>query len=185
MSAAEHFQVWASTANPSPERLVAFQRWLANMLQDLLVWPRDPESQSRQIGQCRSFIERAVADLDRHGFLFEAEELARLLTEQLEYIASYQKEGGIRDIYKYLERSWDNWVGKQAEELAAAARMAGVHRSQVSGPRPPSMPELVRRNLEAAHEERKDRARFRRSVQRARKQGCKPSAHTYLPGFEP
>lgn len=184
MAASDHFQEWADETCEQAVRLVAFQRWLGAELLERLVWKGDQDTQLRIAGQCRSFIERAVADLDRHGFLFRPRQLAGLITDQLDHVADYQRRGEIRDIYKYLERTWDGWVARQAEELAQLAMRSRVHRAHMTETVAPSMPEIVRRNLEAKHEERKERRLFRAQAQRARKAACNDDASPMLPGFE-
>lgn len=164
-------------------RLVAFQRWLALELQARLVWPADRAKAMRQIGQVGTFIEHAVADLGRHGFLFRASELQAYLVGQLDHIAAYQRKGGVQDLYAYLKSCWSGWVGRNAEKLAEAAREQRVHRSNIPARSAPSIPEIVLRDLEARNEEIKSKRLFRTEVRTARKPRCNDAAEPLLPGF--
>lgn len=184
MGAKEYFKDWADESSHQACRLVAFQRWLGAELLERLSWQGNRETQLRVAGQCRSFIERAVADLGRHGFLFRPEQLAQLITDQLDRVANYQRRDEIKDLYKYLERTWYGWVSKQSEELAAAARTAGVHRAHMTEPAPPSMPEIVRTNLEAKAEEQRRLRLFRANARRARKGTSADDAGPLLPGLD-
>jgi len=181
--AADFYRTWSNELANDAVRLVAFQRWLCAELGTRLVWPIQPERARRQIGQCSSFVEVAVADLAKRGWLFRPADLARILIEQLDHIATYQRKGGVRDLYKYLERAWDNWAGKNAEELSQAARDQNVHRAHMEHGLPPSLPEIVLKDLEARDQEIKDRRRFRSALQRARQPRCNDAAAPLLPGF--
>jgi hypothetical protein len=183
MPAADQLKIWSNDLERDAVRLVAFQRWLAIELGERLIWPRDQEKARRQIGQVSTFVEHAVADLGRHGFLFQPAELQAHIIAQLDHIATYQRKGAVSDLYAYLKAAWSGWVGRHAEKLAEQAREQRVHRSNIAPRRAPSIPEIVLRDLEAKHEEIKSKRRFRAEVQRARKTPCNASADLLLPGF--
>src|SRR5262249_25466561 len=134
-------KTWSNELEEDGKRLVAFERWLAVEMGTRLVWPGDAARQRRQIGQARAFIEKAVADLGKRGWLFRPAELAKLITDQLDHVATYQRKGKVSDLYKYLERAWDNWAGRNAEELAQKAREQDVHRAHLTRPLSPSLGE--------------------------------------------
>jgi hypothetical protein len=166
-------------------RLVAFQRWLASEIGTRLEWPADAARQRRQIGQASAFVQKAVADLAKRGWLFRPAELAKLITDQLDHVRAYQRNGAVSDLYKYLERAWDNWTGRNAEELAQKAREQHVHRAHMARPLPPSMAEITLRNLEAAHREAMTGRALRAAARHARKGACRAVATDLLPGFSP
>jgi hypothetical protein len=183
MPAADQLKIWADELERDAVRLVAFQRWLAIELGERLVWPNDRAAATRQIGQVSTFVEHAVADLGRHGFLFRPAELRDHLIAQLDHIAAYQRKGAVQDLYAYLASCWAGYVGRNAEKLANLAREQRVHRSNIPPKAPPSIGEIVLRDLEARNEEIKSKRRFRADVQRARKTPCKAAAEPLLPGF--
>lgn len=183
MPVADLYKAWANELVPDAERLVAFQRWLACELGTRLVWPKNEERARRQIGQCSAFVQLAVADLGKRGWLFRPADLASILTQQLDHIAGYQRAGNVRDLYKYLERAWDNWAGRNAEELAQAAKEQGVHRAHMEQRLPPSLPEILLRDIEARDQEIRDKRRFRSATRAARKGRCNDPAAPLLPGF--
>ena len=68
-------------------------------------------------------------------------------------------------------------------EVLEAARQQGVHRAHMERGLPPSIGEIVLRDLVARDQEIKDRRRFRRDVQTARKGRCNEAAGDLLPGL--
>ncbi len=183
MPAADQLRIWANELERDSIRLVAFQRWLALELGERLVWPRDENAARRQIGQVSAFVQQAVADLGKHGFLFRPSEMRDHLIGQIDHIAAYQKKGAVSDLYAYLRAAWSGWVGRHAEKLAEQARELRVHRSNIPAGRPPSIAEIVLRDLEARNEEIKSKRRFRSEVKRARQGSCNGPAAPLLPGF--
>lgn len=180
---ATSLRIWSNELEADAARLVAFERWLRIELGSRLVWPADEARARRQIGQASAFVQRAVGDLGKRGWLFRPAELAKLLTDQLDHVATYQRKGQVRDLYKYLERAWDNWAGRNAEQLAEQARQQRVHVANIAPGRLPSMAEIVLRDLEAKDQEIRDRRRFRAAKKAARKPRCSDPAGPLLPGF--
>lgn len=178
-----NLQIWSNELEADPVRLVAFQRWLAAEIDARLKWPADQGRRFRQVGQAAKFIQVAVADLGKRGWLFRPAELARLITNQLDHVAAYQDGGAVRDIYKYLERAWHGWADRKAEELSEAARIQGVHRGHMERQLPPSLPEIVLKNLEAKDQAVRDKRLFRSQVSTVRKGRCNADAGPFLPGF--
>src|SRR5262245_56587137 len=103
------YRAWSNEKTPPAERLVAFEEWLAGLLATKLVWPQDNAAKQRQIGQCRSLIMVAVADLGKHGYLFRPRELAAHMVAELDRLAVYQRQSKVRDLYRYLDTAWTNW----------------------------------------------------------------------------
>lgn len=183
MPAPDYLKTWSNELEADAVRLVAFQRWLAGELGGRLVWPKDHARATRQIGQARAFVERAVSDLAKRGWLFRPVDLTKLIVDQLEHVAAYQRADKVHDIYKYLERAWDNWAGRKAEELAIAAQQLGVHRAHMPRPLPPSIAEITLQNLEARDAEIRAGRTLRRRSKVARKGACNAPAEPLLPGF--
>ena len=177
-----HLQTWSDERAVPAERLVAFERWLAAKMGEILIWPRDQVAAQKQIGQCRSFVMHAVADLGRHGYLFRPRELAAYLLDELERIATYQRKGTVSDFHAYFRECWRGWVGRNAEELRAVAERKGVLRGHAA-PQPVSIPELALRSLEAKNEEIESKRRFRSQLQAARKGRLNRSSGPFLPGL--
>lgn len=183
MPASDHYRTWSNELEADSVRLVAFQRWLACEVDARFRWPSNPARKARQVGQVAAFIQVAVADLGKRGWLFRPPELAKMITDQLEHVAAYQRAGDVRDLYKYLERAWHNWTGRKAEELAEAARVQDVHVAHMSRRLPPSMGEIVLQNLEAKNREIQAGRALRRAARSARKGACSAPADPMLPGF--
>lgn len=156
------FALWSNTRTVPGARLVAFESWLFEEMSTRLVWPRDSAERAKMIGQCRTFTMEAIADLDRHGFLFQPKELAKLLREKLDQIGTLQRQGKVENLYPYFRACWQGWVRREADALRDRAMSIGCHVTQHlraigSGPTPTSMPELVAQSLreQAAEARRK------------------------------
>lgn len=115
---------WADLNTPlaPPARLLAFDGWVRKELAARLKWPGTPAAQSRQIEQCRILVERLVLDLWRRGWMLDGKRLAAHITGALDAVAKAQAKGGVRDLYAYLRRSLDSYVGVNAEEIQIEAR---------------------------------------------------------------
>lgn len=146
---------WADINTPlaSPARLLAFDGWVRRQLAARLQWPGTPAAQARQIEQCRILVETLVLDLWRRGWMLDGKRLATHIAAALDAVAQAQAKGQIRDLYAYLRRSLNAYVGLNAEEIQAEARRhatghAGTLAADVLaaygiGGRQPTIPELV------------------------------------------
>lgn len=147
------FQIWSNVRNVPGERLAAFESWLWEEMVNRLVWPREEATRARMIGQCRTFILSAVADMDRHGFLFQPRPLAALLREKLDQIGTLQRQGKVQNLYPYFRACWQGWVRREADDLRDQAMSAGSHVTQIMAslqrpaPAGPSMPDVVAQSL--------------------------------------
>lgn len=177
-----HFRIWANDLESDAVRLVAFQRWLASELGSRLAWPTDPGRARRQIGQVSAFIQGAVADLAKRGWLFRPDSLAGLLLEQIDRVAAYQRRGGITDLYRYLQSAWENWAGRNAEELRTQAAQERVRRGQDDIPAATPIVDLVWQNLRAKDAELKAGRALRSGARLARRDA--DAAAPDLPGLQ-
>jgi hypothetical protein len=149
------FAAWSNARIVPGARLAAFESWLFAEMHARLEWPVDAAARAKMIGQCRAFVMKAVADMDRHGFLFQPKELAALLREKLDQIGRLQRAGTVEDIYPYFRACWQGWVRREAESLRDRSMAAGSHMQQImnrvlipgKAPTPTSMPELVAQSL--------------------------------------
>ena len=126
------FHVWQDARLDQGERLAAFETWTANELYTRLQWPADPAKATRQVLQCRALILQAVADMGRHGFLFQPKTVAKLVTDTLDDVAQRQARGEIQDLYPYLRATWQGYVARQSDQLRAKAMALGSHISQIT-----------------------------------------------------
>ncbi len=136
-----------------PARLLAFDRWVRKELSTRLQWPGNEAARARQIEQSRILVERLVLDLWRRGWMLDGKRLATHITAALDAVAKAQAKGQIRDLYAYLRRSLEAYVGVNAEEIQAEARRhASGHIGVIAedvlmayglGQKGPSIPELV------------------------------------------
>ncbi len=156
------FEVWSNQRTVPGERLVAFESWLWEEMTTRLEWPRDLAARAKVIGQCRTFTMEAVADLERHGFLFQPKQLAALLREKLDQIGVMQRQGKVENLYPYFRACWHGWVRRESDQLRDRAMLVGSHVSQLMAslqPSGPSMPEIVAQSLrEQAAAARRKRA---------------------------
>lgn len=167
------FERWQDARFDQGERLLAFETWCATELATRLQWPRDPHKAAKQVMQCRSLIIRAVADMGRHGYLFQPKKIAAMITEKLDEIATRQKAGEIHDLYAYLRITWSSYVTGQAEQLRDKAMSVGSHISQVTKIAD-SIPMIVAEDLQESIREKKKKAAA------ARKKSCSSSAQPML-----
>lgn len=115
---------WANLNAPlaPPARLLAFDGWVRKELAVRLQWPGTPAARARQIEQCRILVERLVLDLWRRGWMLDGKRLATHITAALDAVAKAQVKGTVRDLYAYLRRSLEAYVGINAEEIQIEAR---------------------------------------------------------------
>ena len=126
------YELWANARTVPAERLIAFEEWTLEQMRTRLVWPSDPATAAKQLGQCRTFVAAAVADLGDHGYLFRPRELAALITERLDAIARLQKAGNVRELYPYFRATWQKWVNTSASALREQAMLCGSHVAQIT-----------------------------------------------------
>lgn len=101
----------------SPARLPAFDRWVRRELSGRLQWPGTPAAQARQIEQCRILVETLILDLWRRGWMLDGKRLAGHISTALGDVAKVQAKGGVRNLYAYIRRSLNAYVGANAEEI--------------------------------------------------------------------
>jgi hypothetical protein len=146
---------WANERSAPAERIVAFRSWVYAQLGKHLRWPADKAQREREIGQAAHWVERMVADLGAHGYLFRPRELAALIEQQLKLVRNQQDKGGIQCIWSYLRTIWETYVRHKADDLRDQAMSLGCHAQQISAkllqmagnapaqPPPPTMPEIL------------------------------------------
>ena len=164
-----------------PARLLAFDRWVRKELSTRLQWPGNQAARARQIEQSRILVERLVLDLWRRGWMLDGKRLANHITAALDAVAKAQAKGQIRDLYAYLRRSLEAYVGLNAEEIQAEARRhASGHIGVIAadiltayglGQKGPSIPELV---AQRRHEIDQSKS-LRQALQEARRKS--PEKH--------
>lgn len=167
------FEIWEDARFDQGERLVAFESWCAEQLATRLQWPSDPAQAQRQVLQCRALVVQAVADMGRHGYLFQPKPLAAMIVAKLDEIAERQRRGEIRDLYPYLKTAWSSYVTGQADQLRQQAMSLGTHISQLSRIAD-ALPLIVAKDREESIREKKQAAAARR------KRSCNPAAHPQL-----
>jgi hypothetical protein len=164
------FAIWANERTVPGARLVAFESWLYAEMSQRLIWPKEAALRAKMIGQCRAFTMEAVADLERHGFLFQPRDLAALLREKLDAIGKLQEAGKIESLYPYFRTCWRGWVRREAENLRDRSMACGSHIQQIMqrvlvpgrASAAASMPEIVSQSL------REQAAAARRAGNRSR-----------------
>lgn len=175
--------VWSDLNAPlaPPARLLAFDMWVRGQLSTRLRWPNNFATKTRQIEQCRILVETLVLDLWRRGWMLDGKRLAGHITQALEDVAKAQSKGGVRDLYAYLKRSLNAYVGANAEEIQEEVRRHatghagtyaadvlaahGISRSQAS-----SIPELVAQRREEIDQAKAET--LREKLSRARRQNA-------------
>lgn len=149
-----------------PARLIAFDGWVRRTLEVRLEWPGNTAQKARQIEQCRVLVETLVLDLWRRGWMLDGKRLAAHISTAIADVAKAQSKGSVRDLYAYLRRSLQAYVGLNAEEIQAEARRhatghvgtlaADVLAAYGIDGRQPTIPELVaqrRAEVDQAKEE--------------------------------
>lgn len=152
------FERWSSTRFDKGERLLAFEKWLGEQLGRCLKWPKNPHEREKMLFACRGLVVQAVADLGRHGYLFEPRELASEITGKLDEIRRLQELGHVDHLYPYFKAIWKGYVTSRAEKLHDSAMRAGSHISQHLKPSE-SIPYLVAEERRESALESKRRAR--------------------------
>jgi hypothetical protein len=143
---------WMFTVLAPEERLLRFDSWARRQLAERLQWPDEPRLRAKLIEQCRVKLERLVIDLWRRGWMLDGQRLARHLLTALDDIAAAQAAGRIQAFWPFFCRVFEGYVGLNAEEIQAEARLVAgarpigsilssiIERQQSRGP---SLPELV------------------------------------------
>lgn len=170
-----------------PARLLAFDIWVRGQLSTRLRWPGRPAATARQIEQCRVLVETLVLDLWRRGWMLDGKRLAAHISTALGDVAKAQAKGGVRDLYAYLKRSLNAYVGANAEEIQAEARRhatghAGIFAADVlaahglSRAKSSSIPELVAQRRAEVDQAKAETLREKLSRARRQEAACKTPA---------
>ncbi len=169
-----------------PARLIAFDGWVRRTLEVSLDWPGNTTQKARLIEQCRILVESLVLDLWRRGWMLDGKRLAGHISKALGDVAKAQAKGGVRDLYAYLRRSLEAYVGLNAEEIQAEARRhatghAGLLAADVLaaygiGGRPLSIPELVAQRRDEVDRAKEETLRSKLARARRRESPCKGDA---------
>jgi hypothetical protein len=168
-SIAEIDQILRGSDQAAPaERLLKFEAWLSQELQNRLAWPQDPIRRRKQVGQCSAFVRQFVHELNRRGWLFDAKELASVIRERLDEIRRAQDAGRVKDLYPFFRSIFNRYAGQKAEELRAKATSVGARIDLVKA-RHLTLVEIVAQSeIERAQERRlRDEASALRRARRA------------------
>lgn len=111
------------------ERLLSWDRWLAEKLATSLRWPAEPAARERLIRQCAAEITVLARQLRGRGWLLDGKALAAHVQALLEPIAKAQQAGKIGDFWPYFRAAVGRYVGSHAEEIQAHARRTGADES--------------------------------------------------------
>jgi hypothetical protein len=115
------------TAGIDPaERLLSWDRWLADKLATSLRWPAESAARERLIRQCAAEITVLARQLRGRGWLLDGKALATHVQALLEPIAKAQQAGKIGDFWPYFRAAVSRYVGAHAEEIQAHARRTGA-----------------------------------------------------------
>lgn len=151
---------WQDARFDQGERLVAFESWVAEQLATRLQWPSNAAQAKKQVLQCRSLILQAVADMGRHGYLFQPREIAQMIVKTLDDIGERQRRGEVGDLYPYLKVAWRSYVTAQSDQLRDKAMSLGSHISQLAKIAD-RIPVIVSEDREAMIREKKQLAKKR------------------------
>lgn len=166
-----------------PERLLKFDTWTRRLLAERLEWPKEPARRASQIEQCRQLVEGMVIDLWRRGWMLDGARLSAHILRAVGDVAKAQTQGSVRDLYAYLRRSLQAYVGANAEEIhAESKRHASGHVGTLAAGllagygikrEGPSIPELVaQRRAEIADAKKAKTLRQQLAQARGRKAAC-------------
>lgn len=158
------------------ERLLSWDRWLADQLGQTLKWPADPAARARLIRQCAAEITVLVRQLRGRGWLLDGKALAAHVQALLGPIAKAQQAGKIGDFWPYFRAAVARYVGNHSDEIAAHARRTGANEgAQAIGTilgglaviRRTSMTELLTERAAEIATEKKEKLRDRQQRLRA------------------
>ena len=116
------------------ERLLNFDRWLRHELRERLDWAWAGEHKDARVEQCRVYIERLVIQMWQRGWMIDGRRLAAHLTDVLDRISFYQRQGNVESFWPYFQSVVNRYVGTNAEEIKAEALSAHMHISQIMRP---------------------------------------------------
>lgn len=149
---------WTDQTRPIVDRMVRFEAWLRRQLVERLEWPASPTMRARQVGQCQTFVNGFLIDLNRRGWLFDGPKLAEIITSKLDDVAKRQKAGAVEDLWIYMRTVWTTYAGSCAEEFQRDSMRLGFHVSKVMR-RMKSIPQAVAERQEQISADKLARAR--------------------------
>lgn len=176
----DYLEKWMDPIRKPLDRLVRFEIWLYRELFNRLQWPEivrsrsDFDRQEKMIFQCRVFVLKFVHDLKICGWLIDGQELADLITDQLDAIRAAQVKGRVRDLYPYFRRCFTKYCHANAEKLKEQAMSLGQTIDQVMERigAPKSMPEIVSEyRQESLHKQRRMLSQRKARAEQEARQG--------------
>lgn len=166
------------------ERLAAWDRWVARVLAESLVWPADAARRERLRGQCAAELTVVAQQLRGRGWLLDGTALAAHVRALLAPIGAAQRAGKVGDFWPYFRAAARRYVGANAEEIQRQAKRTGADEgAQTIGAvlgalavRGESLTELLTRRAGEVAEAKGERLRDQQARQRASEAARKADA---------
>jgi hypothetical protein len=177
-------EAWQLNGQTPEARLLAFDRWLRQQLDQRLEWAWAGAAKEKRIEQCRIRLEQLVLDLWRRGWMLDGRRLARHLETVLDRVGTYQRAGKVQEFWAYFSATVDRYVGANAEEIQAEALRAGAHVGAVmsailnnsAAPAAVPLPELLAQRSAEVAQSKAETLREKQARERARQAACKAAA---------
>jgi hypothetical protein len=126
LTADRHFAAWTNPSVNEGVRYEAFRSWASYELATRLCWPRAIEERTWQIASCVKALQEFCTQLSRSGWLFEGKDLAKIIREELDYVAQSQRSRPVVNVYALVRKCLQSYVRVRAEELRDRARAVGA-----------------------------------------------------------